>query len=185
MSVQIEIPEALFERIKKHAIPFVDLTPVSVIERWANHFENKENQISEVKSGSGLNAEGGERLNPLSPPDLMHTRCRGTFVSSPFRQWNDLVRIAHVKALQRAGSFEALKDITHAQIRKGDHSGDRGYHYVTEIDISIQGVDANHAWLYSLQLARFLKAPLKVTVEWRLTEKAAFPGEVRVIEWNP
>lgn len=186
MSIQIEIPEALFERIKKHAIPFVDLTPIAVIERWADHFESEGTHVdSETKSGRNPQEDVDEKFSPFSPPDFMHTRCRGTFASIPFKKWNDLLRIAHVKAFSKAGSFDSLKNITHAQIRRGDHSGDSGYHYVKEIDISIQGVDANHAWLYTMQLAKFLKSPLCVTVEWRHNEKAAFPGKTGSIEWSP
>ncbi len=93
--------------------------------------------------------------------------------------------MAHVEAFKQAGSFDALLNLTHAQIRKGDHSGDSGYHYVPEIDISIQGVDANHAWSYSLRLAQYLKRPLKAQIEWRNNDKAAHPGETGSMEWSP
>ena len=39
MGTSIEIPDGLFERLQKHAIPFVDTTPVSVIERLVKYFE--------------------------------------------------------------------------------------------------------------------------------------------------
>jgi len=186
MSIKLEIPDSLFIRIQKHAIPFVDLTPVSVIERWADHFEGRpkpptappKNPIPPVETSS-------KKFSPLTPPDLLHTRCQGTFGSSSFRKWNDLVRIAHIQAFAVAQSFEALRTATHAQIREGDHSGDSGYHFVREIGISIQGVDANHAWLYSLRLAQYLNTPLRARIEWRRNDKAAFPGETGGLEWIP
>jgi hypothetical protein len=187
MSIQLEIPDTLFVRIKQNAIPFVDLTPVSVLERWADHFEKQQSQEGVRPSAPSAEPSGpvGKKFSPLNPPDLMHTRCQGTFGSMSFRKWNDLVRVAHAQAFKQTKSFEALLSVTHAQIRKGDHSGDSGYHYVPEIDISIQGVDANHAWLYSLRLAQYLKVPLIARIEWRYNEKAAFAGEMGVIEWRP
>lgn len=186
MSIKLEIPESLFTRIQKHAIPFVDLTPISVIERWADHFEG---QVVQTKGQSVPSLQPldpvGRNLNPMTPPDLMHTRCRGTFGNVSFRKWNDLVRIAHIQAFKKAQSFDTLKTLTHAQIRKGDHSGDSGYHFVPEVGFSIQGVDANHAWLYALRLAQYLKSPLRASIEWRHNEKAAFPGEMGLIEWMP
>ena len=186
MSIKLEIPESLFTRIQKHAIPFVDLTPVSVIERWADHFEGQKIGTNGHPSPRSTAPEvPGKKFSPVNPPDLMHTRCRGTFGTLPFRKWNDLVRIAHTQAFAKAQSFDALRAVTHAQIRKGDHSGDSGYHFVSEIGISVQGVDANHAWQYALGLAQFLKTPIRVSVEWRHNDKAAFPGEMGTIEWAP
>ena len=184
MSTTLEIPDSLFARIQKHAIPFVDLTPVAVLQRWSDHFEgNGVTASPEVKVLAP--EDSAKKFNPLTPPDLMHTRCRGTFGSIPFRKWNDLVRTAHVQALAKAQSFEELRTVTLAQIRKGDHTGDSGYHFVPEIGISVQGVDARHAWLYSLRLAQFLRTPLRAFVEWRHNEKAAFPGETGLLEWAP
>jgi hypothetical protein len=186
MSVTLEIPEALFARIQKHAIPFVDLTPASVLERWADHFEKGAVEPKTVSLIPPPPAPlGGEKLNPLSPPDLMHTRCQGIFGNTPFNKWNDLVRIAHTHAFAKAQSFDTLKSVTHAQIRQGNHEGDSGYHFVPQIGISVQGVDANHAWTYALRLAQYLKTPLRVSVEWRQNDKAAFPGEKALIEWAP
>jgi hypothetical protein len=187
MSIQLEIPDALFERIKKHAIPFVDLTPVSVLERWAEHFEKtKTCAVPTPRAATSRTAiQAGRTFNPFSPPSLLHTRCFGTFGSKLFRKWNDLVRIAHIQAHAKAGSFEALRSATHAQIREGDHSGDAGFHFVPEIGISIQGVDANKAWDYSLRLAQYLLVPLSVRVEWRHKDGAAFPGETALLEWKP
>ncbi len=184
MSINLEIPESLFSRIQKHAIPFVDLTPIAVIERWANHFEKNQSKDQPITSVRAFESDA-KKFNPMTPPDLMHTRCQGTFGNAQFRKWNDLVRVAHTHAFKRAQSFETLKTVTHAQIRKGDHSGDSGYHFVPEVDISIQGVDANHAWLYAFRLAQYLKTPVRVAIEWRQNEKAAFPGEMGVIEWMP
>src|SRR5205814_8636802 len=135
------------------------------------HFEGRSNgskalTVAEIPTIS----YGARTLDPLRPPDLFHTRVRGTFGSTAFSNWNDLVRIAHVQGFAKAGSFDQLRDVTHAQIRKGSHS-DSGYHSLPEIGISVQGVDANHAWTYSLRLAQYLNSPIRAIVEWRHNQK--------------
>ncbi len=187
MTTTLEIPDALFSRIIKHAVPFVDKTPISVIEKWADHYE-KTHAPGNVPPPASISVprtfEGtGKKFSATQPPDLFHTRCKGTFDSVAFSNWNDLLRIAHIKAYAKAKSFEALKAVTNAQIRKGAHS-DSGYHFVRDINISIQGVDANHAWVYSLRLAQYLNTSVKVSIEWRHNDKAAFPGQSGVLEWN-
>ena len=61
MSIQLEIPESLFVRIQKHAIPFVDLTPISVIERWADHFEGQQ------KGANGVEAKAASAATAVRP----------------------------------------------------------------------------------------------------------------------
>ena len=190
--MKIEIPEPLLKRLQKHATPFVD-TPVSVIERWADFFEqnNSTTPTSQAntkptisKHAPGDSSNGVRQFDPKRPPSLFHTRVHGEFDSTPFSNWNDLVRIAHVHAFKEAGGFDELRKLTRAQIRKGSYS-DEGYKYVPEIGVSIQGVDAGHAWEYSLRLAIHLKVPLKAEIEWRHNDKAAHPGERGLMFWKP
>lgn len=183
MNTTLEIPPALFERLQKHAIPLVD-TPVTVIERLTDHYEATTKSLG--ASVTPANPPSGlKSFNSLNPPDLLHTRVEGTFGDSHFRKWNELVRLAHVLAFKKAGSFDALRKATQSQIRNGNHDGDSGFHYIPEIDISVQGVDARHAWTYALRLAQFTNLPICATVTWRNNEKAASPGESGVIEWAP
>src|SRR5947207_4764521 len=180
MSITLEIPEALYKRLQKHAVPFVD-TPLSVIEKWADHFEYAQNGKTASTAELPTVEYGAKKLDPLRPPDLFHTRVRGTFGSTRFSNWNDLVRIAHIAAFKQAGSFEQLRNVTHAQIDKGERS-DSGYKFVPDIGISIQGVDANHAWQHALWLAKYLKQPLRAAIEWRHNPKAAHPGSAELAE---
>lgn len=182
MPIKLEIPDALYKRLQKHAVPFVD-TPLSVLEKWADHFESSNDRSKRSIAEHPTVEYGAKALDPLRPPDLFYTRVRGIFGALAFSNWNDLVRIAHTEAFNKAGSFDGLRNITHAQIRNGSHS-DSGYRSLPKIGISIQGVDANHAWTYSLHLAQYLRFPLRAVVEWRHNDKAARPGERGILEWN-
>jgi hypothetical protein len=183
--MNIEIPDELFSRIQSHAKPFVDLTPAAVIQRWADHFD----KVQPPQDGPAGPSERAphddiERFDPLRPPDLFHTRVRGTFGTAAFLTWNELVRIAHIAAFAKAGSFAELRSITQARVREGRHS-DSGFHYVPEIGVSIQGMDANHAWSCAIGLAKYLGTPVRATIEWRHNPKAAKPGARGVLEWAP
>lgn len=183
MPIALQISEALYQRLQKHAVPFVD-TPLSVIERFADHYEKTQKTKATSTLESPTVEYGAKKLDPLHPPDLFHTRARGTLGPTLFSNWNDLVRVAHVAALTKAGSFENLRSLTAAQIAKGRRS-DSGYKYLPEIDISIQGVDANHAWRYALSLAKYLQQPLRAHIEWRHNPKAAHPGSTGFLEFVP
>jgi hypothetical protein len=185
MPTTLHIPDRLYKRLQKHAIPFVDLTPVSVIERLVDNFEKSPNgSKASIMAETPVAEYGAKKLDPLRPPDLFHTRARGTFGSAAFSNWNDLVRVAHIQAFRKAGSFDELRHLTHAQIHNGKRS-DSGYRFVPEVDVSIQGVDANHAWAYSIRLAKYLHVPLRAIVEWRHNAKAAYPGESGILEFAP
>ena len=184
MPITLEIPDRLYKRMQKHAEPLVD-TPLSVIERWADHFERTTNGSMPPKVAEQPAIQyGAKKLDPFHPPDLFHTRVRGSFGATPFSNWNDLVRIAHIAAFKKAGSFDKLRHITHAQIARGERS-DSGYKFVDEIGVSIQGVDANHAWDHALRLAKYLREPIEALVEWRHNPKAAHPGESGVFNFLP
>ena len=125
-ALQIEIPEPLLKRLQQHATPFVD-TPVNVIERWADFYEQHSQQKNgkpESKSVGASHApaipNGVRQFDAKRPPSLFHTRVRGEFGSTSFSNWNDLLRIAHVYASKKAGGFEELRKMTRAQIRNAD-----------------------------------------------------------------
>lgn len=191
MPKQIPISDALFQRLQKHAVPFED-TPATVIERMVDFYE--EHNIPQGKSAKPATGsdeppsvavrEEIRKFDPRRPPDLCHTRVRGEFAGTGYSKWTDLMRIAHIKAYKTAGSFEALREVTRAQIRNGSQN-DNGFKPIPEIGLSLQGVDANHAWSHSLRLAQHLNVPLRALVEWQNKDNAAFPGEEGLLAWSP
>jgi len=188
MPATISIPDELFERIQKQAIPFVDLDPASVIIRWADFFDASSAPPETVRLGAQkieLPVAEGKRFNPMNPPELFHTRVAGQIGGRRFDKWNDLVRLAHVLAFGKAVSLEELRNNTRANVLPGNLSGKVGYKFVPEINASIQGLDANKAWECALRLAKYAELPLSARFYWRDNPKAAFPGEKGVLEWLP
>jgi hypothetical protein len=72
-----------------------------------------------------------------------------------------------------------IPSITHATNILDDEGG----RPISEIGISIQGVDANHAEKHALRLAVYLHIPLRAEIEWRRKDEAAFPGERGFLMW--
>lgn len=184
--MQIEISEPLFRRLQNNSVPLVD-TVERVIERALDSLESHRSSLKKLSPSADIPAvpqSGIRQLDPLHPPSFLHATVRGDFGGAAFANWNELMRIAHVGAFKKAGSFEALRTATRAQLASGARS-DSGYKYIPEIKISLQGVDADRAWQHSLRLAMYLQKPLKAWVTWRPKEAAAFPGETAFISWTP
>ena len=54
---------------------------------------------------------------------------------------------------------------------------DEGYGYLPDIDVSVQGQDANAACRTVIAAAQALGIPLEIGFMWRPKEGAAYPGE--------
>jgi predicted transcriptional regulator len=191
MTPSIDLPERIFKRLQALAEPFVD-TPATVIERAIDALEGKSTTqpIRDTNLDERFKTANPAAVRVVSPgdaPNLTDTRIfaaffAGTEVHTPY--WNDLVRSAHDIALRRLGSISNVQRVTTANLVEGIKT-DKGYKSVEGSGFSIQGVDANEAWRITYNLARKLNVAVDVGVEWRLTEKAEYPGEVVRLVWKP
>jgi hypothetical protein len=176
----IRIPDPIYKRLQAIAVPFED-TPITVIERLLSEYETryKPQQTSET--------ENYRVLDPDTPSNLHHTRViRAAIGGSEIRQpnWSKIVDAAHELAFQQGLSVEALIKLTLSNVVKGENNSS-GFHYLREVNISVQGVDANLAWRNTLHLAKHLKVPVEIYFEWRDKEGAAYPGEKGKLFWMP
>jgi hypothetical protein len=118
--------------------------------------------------------------SPFDPPRLRHTKVLaaaigGREVSSP--SWNRLADEAVRYAFKKLGSFAALKRVTPANIVEGVKQ-DQGYRYLSDINLSIQGQDAEDAWRCVAQLAKSQGFSVEVHFLWRNNPDAAHPGQI-------
>ena len=166
--------------------PFVD-TRESLIQDLIDEAVTRRGVTPSGNGHANAAKDNFLRLKPDVPDDLAFTRVLSAAVDGRELhrpKWNGLMDYLHVLGLKRLGSFDSLKRSSGARIRQGRFE-EEGFKYLSEADLSIQGVDANLAWAHSLRLARALGAPIKLTVEWRDREGAAHPGKTAVLEWNP
>ena len=190
----IEIPDSLFARLQKLAVPLVD-TPATVIQRLLNSHEAETGQG--VATAVAVRTEPLEqrRARPLSEsepgkvPSLRHTRILAAeFAGRKADGWNSLVHVAHIEAVRRLGSVEAVRRLSTGKMMLGQANSERaksGYRYVPEINACIQNVDANHAWSNTFRLAKALKVPVEVELEWLDKHEAALPGKTARLLWKP
>ena len=90
--------------------------------------------------------------------------------------------------MRRLGSIDALRRMSKSNMIVGRATSPdekKGYRYVAEINVSIQNVDAEHAWSNTLRLAETLKVQLEVDFEWMQKQEAAYPGQTGRLSWSP
>ncbi len=170
----IVIENSTFERLQKYAKPLVD-TPDMVINRALDALGNREPRITHVD-----NPQIGVRsvdLNAL--PSLKHTKILealidGELIDRP--KWNPLVDRIVIRAMRQLQDINELRKICTANMVRG-WKDDEGYRYLTEIDVSIQGLSANDAGRALVVVAQSLQIELHITFIWRNRKDAAYPGE--------
>ncbi len=180
----VRIPDELFERLQNHAKPFVD-TPATVIERILDFYEAGRSAPTKPRRPSSSETPGTRRFDPSDPPDLTHTKLLSAdFDGTAASNWNDLVDTAHRHAMTRLKTYDALRAATLSNMVQGQKT-DSGFHHLSDINVSIQGIDADLAWRNTLNMARRIGVPVRVEFEWRDKPNAAHPGERGYLAWAP
>lgn len=170
----ITILQSTFERLQQHAKPLVDTTD-TVVNRALDALEQREGY---VVSRNGLPIP--ERsIDPGTLPDLKHTKVlsaslAGGQVVKP--NWNVLVDRILVHSMEQCGDFGELRKLCPVNLVPGRKEDD-GYRYLSEINISVQGLSANDACKALVIAAQSLGIELEITFMWRPKEDAACPGE--------
>lgn len=125
------------------------------------------------------------KVDSQSPPDLSHTKILiGTVDNENVKNWNQFAQKIHEVAFDRFGSLESLEKVSQANIIEGKRS-DKGFRYISSINISIQGENANKIWINSLQLARQAHIRIELQIEWRDKSNAAHPGKRTILKCEP
>lgn len=181
----IRISDSIFERLQALATPLVD-TPATVIERLLDSFESQTPRLTQnTKLGTSATPsacdESARRFDADDPPKLAYADVLvAKFAGLEASEWNELVKGANSYACRRLGSFNALQSVTKSNVVQGQYE-QKGFHYISDVDISVQNVDADHAWSYSLHLARKMDVPISVHFQWKDTPKAAHPGSQGIL----
>ena len=172
---QIDIEQATFERLQRHARPLVD-TSDTVINAALDALER---QGSAPIQASTSSANSERLIDARQLPRLTHTKVldaaiAGTPITRP--NWNLLLDEILRLAMKRAGTFEKLQKLCPVNMVKG-RKEDEGYGYLRDIDVSVQGQDSNAACRGVVTAAQALGIELEIGFMWRHKEGAAFPGE--------
>lgn len=173
MPPSIEIPDELFARLQKHAVPLVD-TPLSVITRALDALEAGDEMPQPPQSA------GPRSFNPSAAPNLSHTTPTRALVGEatlPKSQayWNPIMFAVIAEAANRGTTTDDLLDLLTIPAVKGEKEGS-GYKYIAEAGLSVQGQDANSAWKQTYRIASSVGVHVQVVFVWQENPKAAMPG---------
>jgi hypothetical protein len=180
---EVTVQPSTYERLEKHAKAFVD-TPETVILRALDALEAAKGEDAPV---NGRGPEPERRIDPRALPNLTHTKVLdasidGKAIAKP--NWNLLLEEMVRRAMKRAGSLEKVRQLCPVNMMKG-RKEDEGYSYLPDIDVSVQGQDANGACRAIVTAAQGLGVALEIGFMWRLKEAAAHPGEhARIVVAN-
>ncbi|HLW72133.1 MAG TPA: hypothetical protein VKS22_16100 [Candidatus Binataceae bacterium] len=135
-------------------------------------------------NGAPMSTQGRpqpRQFDPDAPPDLRHTKLQsaqlGGMPISGKTNWKTLlvavVRLAKTKAGNDHAQLQRFLAVPFVVGRKETD----GYRFLSDVGLSVQGQDANHAWRYTLHTARQLGIAVEVEFVWRSKDGAAYPGE--------
>jgi hypothetical protein len=176
MAMTIELSDSTIARLQKLAVPLIENFE-GLINRLAEFYEQNSPEVPKLRLEE---VSARRRFDPISPPDLRHTKIRSAKfgkkqLANP--NWNGLMIEAIRSACTSAATAAELKRLVivpYTATRKEDE----GYKYFPEIKMSVQGQDANSAWKAAFHVAQQLRLPIEVEFIWRQKQGAAHPGEV-------
>jgi hypothetical protein len=167
---QINISDATFQRLQKHAEPLVDDIE-SVINRL---IDDKENKATPTPTSGPKDFSG-------KTPDLTYTKLLSATVGGKTLQpaettWNQVLVEAINQAAEKLNDKAALLQLVVVNRVDGEKT-DHGYRYLPKAGVSVQGQDAKGAWKGASHILRSLKIPGEVVFIWYDNEKAAHPNQ--------
>jgi hypothetical protein len=177
--------------LQQVAQPLVD-TVDSAIRKALVGYLNMQQKGGTMPSGPGNGGQGGKPttgirdFDPESPPDLTHASfLAGHVDGKSVKKWNYLLVEAHAQAFKALGrDLTGLQRVSEAHIRQGETT-ESGFRPVKDCGFSVQGVESNKAWAFSLGLAKRLGFPIAIEFRWQQKDGAAFPGEIGRVSWKP
>lgn len=172
---QIAVQDQTFERLQRHARPFVD-TPDTIINLALDALEQCARPSA---SSNGHVMQTERRIDLRALPNLTHTKVLDASVEGvPVAKanWNLLLDEMLRRAMKRVGTFDKLRQLCPVNMVKG-RKEDEGYSYLSDIDVSVQGQDANGACRTVVTAAQGLGIAIEIGFMWRHKESAAHPGE--------
>ena len=171
MGFVIELPDALFTRLRRASSPLVD-TPITVIERAINALEAGDEDAAAEPAGK-------RTFNPAAPPNLSFTTLLsaavdGKALAKSDTYWNSLLMAVILAATHRGTSTRDILDLIYVNCQEGRR--DNGFHYVEAAGLSIQGQAAQSAWKQAYSLASSFGIEVEAEFIWQGNAKAAQPG---------
>jgi len=179
MMPTLNISTPLYNKLKGLAEPFTD-TPESVIERCVDFYVSSHGSVPHKTSE---NSDQSVMAFPEDgPPDLTFSRpisidLGGTKFEKKDLYWNTLLLEVVRVAAKKMRTADDLRRSILVNFVDGEGQTEKGYRYISEAGISVQGQDANAAWRAAIHLIKVANMSVDVIFRWEDKEKAAYPGK--------
>jgi hypothetical protein len=176
MMPTVSISDSLYAKLKLLAVPFED-TVETVITRCVDFYAAKGGlSLSE----STTQADQTRNFPGDNPPDLTFSRpvairLDGTAFEKKDLYWNNLMFEVIRRAAKKIPT-EKLKQIIVVNHVDGVGALDKGYRFIPDAKLSVQGQDSNAAWKAAFYVVKATGMDLEVSFSWENKEKAAYPG---------
>ena len=110
-------------------------------------------------------------------PDLKHTKVLHAMVGGrPVKpNWNNVARHMLRLAVDEGHSVDEIRRLCAVNLVAGEKE-DEGYHYLAEMHMSYQGLNANTAAAAVVALAKGVGVALELEWIWRQKDEAPHPG---------
>jgi hypothetical protein len=181
---QIEISDSTFERLQELAKPLVD-TSDSVIVRLIDNYEKY--KFTSITEDNVRLQYSTKTFDCGDAPNLTHTKVvnaqlNGNTLGNK-SNWNNLLSEAVVLAAGHCKTDEDLRRAIIINFVKG-RKEDSGYHFLSKINLSIQGQSAGDAWKAIWHIVKRFHISIEVDFVWHAKPDAAFPGEAGRFIWK-
>lgn len=179
----LTVPQALVNLMKEKGFPISEEEARKLLKRLEQTPEPSPPPRPEDDPNRSQHKKPIVELDPDNPGDLTHAKVEeGTICGERGRNWNDLVRIGIRLAVQKGYDAHFLDSCLPANIKEGIHTTE-GYTPIEDLDLSVQGMQANKAVKTLCLLAKKLNCHLELTVSWY--GKSPRAGKRGIIRWPP
>jgi hypothetical protein len=185
MARTIEISDATYLRLKER-MRATDTTE-SVIAKLIDEAEGRSRNAEPARSLSveKVTKIRGKRRSDLEfinkdAPELTHAKLLLAYVDGVEvkpTKWNQLLLTAIGKAVKEDGK-SAISGMSGIHVGK---RSDSGYKFFPDLEISVQGQDANDAWRITTDLAKKRGWLVEALCEWRDKEGASYRGQSAIL----
>jgi hypothetical protein len=178
MDPSINLSQPLFDELAGLAEPFVDREPQDVIKRLIDHWHSSNTSVRV----HGLPAVDAVRtFSADNPPNMSFTRVKSfTMDGTPVVEkaalyWNPILVAIVARAASKLDK-EVLKRKLAVNYLDGEGPKERGYRFIKEAGLSVQGSDANTVWRAIYALVRAIGMSIDVEFAWEDKPGAAHPN---------
>ena len=159
--------------LQRYAVPLVDTFDTAI---------KKMDEL--IRAGAAVSSlpetdVAERRIDARDLPRLTHTKMLdasigGTQLLRP--NWNGVLDETLRRVMKEVKDFDKLRTICPVNMVKGKKS-DEGYNHLPDINVSVQGQDANGACRGIITAAQALGFAVNIGFMWRHKEGAVYPGE--------